>query len=185
MQNATLLVGTLAVACSLDHVRVATLDDAGSASSSSTGGELAGAGHSNRSASAGGNALASGGSPPQNGEDRFILISGGANGDVQISADAGAKSVVVCSCLGTQAEACGSDGVTYPAPCDDGGACLPPSIACFHACPCLDGETAGSETWFSLSPNCAPTVPCSEGLICLTLSSAPEGELSSCADAGN
>jgi hypothetical protein len=184
MRSATLLMGTLGVvACSLDHVRVAALDDAGSANMA---GAVASSGSSSLSPSAGAGALNSGGAPPQDGEDRFILISGGSTGDVHIDGDAGTTSEVVCSCLGSrQAQLCGSDGVTYPASCDDAGTCLLPAIACFHACPCLAGESANLSaiSWFP--QDCVSTAPCSDGLICMTFSDLMLDGRASCADAGN
>jgi len=176
MRNAALLLGSLIiVACSVDHLVVAALDQAGGAN---VGGSSASAGSSGLATSVAG-AVSSGGSQSragaaqggaaaQGGTDRIILSSGGTNVDVRIGGDAGATSELVCSCLGEQAELCGSDGVTYAAICEDGGACLAPTIACWHACPCLEGESAdaGVSSWFSA--DCADTAPCADGVICMT-----------------
>jgi hypothetical protein len=187
MRNARLLFGTLLgtlsiVACSLEHVRVAALDDAGHAN---PGGELASAGNSSlsASASAGGGTLNAGGAPPQGGDDWFILISGGSNVDLPIPSDASAPSEVVCACLGEGVRLCGSDGISYS--CDGGGACLLPAIACLHTCPCLDGESADGNAIAWFSRECAPSTPCQSGLICTMLSNTTPDGTTGCTDAGN
>jgi hypothetical protein len=177
MRNVTMLMGTFVItACSLDHIVVAALEQAGG---TNMGGQSGGAGSSGVSATAAGNetsggSLAQGGTAsqggpaPQGGTDRMLLGSGGSNVDVRIGADAGATSEIVCSCNGQQAQLCGSDGVTYAACEEDAGTCLLPPIACFHACPCLDEEPADAEviTWFW--QDCAPMAQCSNGFFCMT-----------------
>jgi hypothetical protein len=190
MRNAALLLGTLVtVACSVDHLVLASLDEA---VDPNVGGSSASAGMSGLSANAAGD-VNLGGSPlggsagldaaAQGGRDRMILASGGSNVDIRISGDAGATSELVCSCLGTQAQVCGSDGITYAA-CTGEGACIVPTIACWHACPCLAGESADMDmvSWFSM--DCAPAVACADGVICMTFSNVtPDQRI--CTPAGN
>ena len=184
MRNAISIFGALIVAaCSVDHIVVAALDDTGSAS---TGGMFDSAGSSGLSASAAGT-VTSGGSRSA-GPDRIILVSGGTTSDVRIDSDAGAADAstteVLCSCDGGQSSSCGSDGITYPTSCDDGGTCFPPSIACFHACPCLEAEPVGAQvtSWFSV--DCDPTKQCAGGFICLMFSGAKR-QSPNCAPASN
>ncbi|HKO52186.1 MAG TPA: hypothetical protein VJV79_30975, partial [Polyangiaceae bacterium] len=127
MRNTWRLIGALALAaCSVDPVVVAALDDAGGAN---TGGLSGGSGSSGSSESAAGNGT-SGGAYPQGG-DWFIILSGGTTTNVRTDADAGATTTVLCSCKEGQATLCGSDGITYTISCEDGGTCLPPSVACW------------------------------------------------------
>jgi len=183
MRNAILILGALVIsACSVDHLLVAALDDA---DGGSAGGMINHAGSSGESANAAGN-VASGGSR-SGGMDTIILISGGATSDLQIESDAGvdpnAATKVLCSCDGGQTSLCGTDGITYPTACEDGGTCFPPSVACLHACPCLAGESAsGVTSWFSV--DCDPTHQCAGGFICLMFRNA-SSEPSNCAPAGN
>jgi hypothetical protein len=191
MRNTALLLATLVtVACSVDHLVLAALDEAGGANA---GGSSAGAGSSGLSAGAAGNVSAGGsqtdsaaarGGSAQGGMDRIILGSAGGNVDIRIGGDAGATSQLVCSCLGTQAEVCGSDGVTYAAGCEDAGDCVLPTIACWHACPCLAGESAEPDTasWFSL--DCAATAPCADGVVCMTFSNVTP-DMHTCTTADN
>lgn len=182
MRNTSLLVGAFAVAaCSLEHVVVAALDDAGSAG---VAGMMARAGSSGLSASAAGSVSSGGGHLSTGGMDRIILSSGGTNVDVQIGTDAGTTTQVLCACENEQAQLCGIDGVTYPAPCDDGGPCLVPRIACWHACPCLAGEPSSPQVSSWISVDCVPTSPCTGDAICLTFSNVtPSAQ--SCPNAGD
>jgi hypothetical protein len=165
MRNTALLMVTLAAACSANHVLVAALDDTGGAHS---GGSIGSAGNSSLSAIGGSSPVSSGGShaAPDAG---IVLTSGGSNVDVRIGEDAGATSVVICACADGQAAFCGSDGMTYPNSCEDGGTCVPPMVACWHACPCLEGESASNETTFWFPEDCAPTTVCEREPTCLTI----------------
>ena len=182
MRNAALLIVILAVgACSLDHVVVAALDDAGS---TNPGAVLGLAGGSGLNASAAGSGT-SGGSPDQGGTDRFLIGLGGSSVNVQIGADtdAGVTSVLLCSCGAQPTGLCGSDGITYPPSCDDGGTCILPEIACFHACPCLAGESASAEVTSWFSPNCVLATQCAGDAFCLGFSNVTPNP-QNCADAG-
>jgi hypothetical protein len=166
MRNMALLIGMFSVACAVDHVVVATLDGSGGTNGTNDRGD---AGSSGSVPSAAGN-VSSGGSHSGGGTDRIILASGGTNVDVRIGEDAGAASYLMCSCLGErQAELCGSDGLTYPGSCDDGGTCLPPAIACFHACPCLEDESGAVKVTSWFPETCAATAGCSD-FTCLAFS---------------
>jgi hypothetical protein len=166
MPRAGAFFGMLFIAaCSVDHLVVAALDDAGPANE---GGAVGSAGTT--SGSTAGKATWVG-SPGQGGMDRIILIaSGGGNVDVRIGAGAsgGPPTAVLCACEDEQASLCGSDGLTYPTPCEDGGTCAPPSIACFHACPCLEGESASIEVTSWFPSDCDPATRCSGDVMCLT-----------------
>ena len=180
MRNIHLLLGTLAVtACSVDHVVVAALDDAGSADSGGTSGR---AGSSGLTTSAAGSVTA-GGAQSTGGTDRFLLSAGGSNVNVQIGTDAGTTQVL-CACQNEPAQLCGIDGVTYPTPCDDGGPCLVPMIACWHACPCVAGEPSTPPVSSWISVDCIPTSPCTGDAMCLTFSNVPPSA-QSCPNAGN
>ncbi|HEY3253268.1 MAG TPA: hypothetical protein VGJ91_04945, partial [Polyangiaceae bacterium] len=94
-------------------------------------------------------------------------------------------TVILCACQNEQAQLCGSDGVTYPTPCDsDAGPCLVPMIACWHACPCLDGESATPPVTSWISVDCVPTTPCTGDSICLSFSNVtPSAQ--NCPNTGN
>jgi hypothetical protein len=197
MRNVASLLGTLLlVACSLDHVVVAALDAAGAGN---VGGSSESAGGAGLSASAtdhdpsggarpsGGGAQggSAGGGIAQGGTDRIILGFGGSNVDVRIGGDAGSTSEIVCSCLGEQAQLCSSDGVTFAAGCEeDAGACLAPTISCWHACPCLEGESANTRvsSWFPA--DCAPTAQCADGPVCMTFTNVTH-DVHICTTTGN
>ncbi len=187
MRKVALLIGIHAlVACSVDHLVVAALDDAGSAGDA--GANAAGAGEDTAAApelagSAGLNENTSGaggfgGAPSarETGGAGVLLLTSGGDVGVFIGGDAGASSKFVCSCSSNQSELCGTDGVTYdgvnaPSSCEDGGVCAPPSIACWHACPCNPGESSDLDStmsWFSL--DCAGTAQCSGDFTCMAFS---------------
>ena len=170
MRNAALILGVVAVAaCSVDHVVVAALDPP-SAGRAAGGGS--GAAGSSVSAGTGGSVTAS--DAAGQGGRLDTANGGGAAGDPSqiLTGDAGASSRTFCACLSTESHVCGSDGITYPTPCEEGGLCWPPAIDCLHACPCLANEPDGGVTT-SLSPgDCVPMTPCSGDKICWILTNA-------------
>jgi len=184
MRNAALLIVILAVgACSLDHVVVAALDDqhaAGAAGAAGAVGAAGAAGAAGAIGAAGTGGVVTFGGSSGRGGDSVTIITGGT-GDIFLlgsAGEGGVTSQVRCSCKGQQAQVCGSDGLTYPDSCSDGAVCSPPVIACWHACPCLDGE-AGSmggmvgSVW--LPQSCVSTAQCADNRICLIFTDAPFG----------
>jgi len=187
MRNAAFLLGILVVtACSIDHITVAALDDAGTPSAGmadSLAGSAGSAGSAGTSGSAGnGGVFAAAGAEPEGEAGRVSIAAGGSTQDgvlLSQAGEGGTTSELRCSCLGQpKPQFCGSDGVTYPIECSDGGTCLPPSVDCWHACPCLAGDTgAGATTsWFSL--DCVPSTQCAEGVVCMTFTNvSPEARI--------
>lgn len=191
MQHTLCLIGLIAVtACSLEHVVIAELDEAVAGSSpmaeagrpTFTVGGAAGAAPS----AAFGGTVASGGSP-SSGDAGWVSISSGGVDNTVIGTftDGGGASEVRCSCLGGEQQACGTDGITYPTDCGDAGPCVPPAIACLHACPCFDTDAssggAPSLSWFSI--DCVSTARCSEGVICMSVTNAtPDNTQRTCAN---
>jgi len=179
------LVGFVTLtACSMDHVVVAALDVAGAggmttaSAGSSQGGSAGKAAAATSAGSAplagAGGVLTTEGVPQLGDAGRVLIASGGSLGTIIIG-DAGATSLTACSCLGRSTEFCGTDGVTYPTDCSDAGPCAPPAIACWHACPCLDGgvENTGGQAstqWFALG--CLSSAHCSDGMVCMTFDNA-------------
>jgi len=176
MRNIALSIGIIVTACSIDHLTVAALDDSNAAGTSASGSPAAAA----VSGSAGsGGVVTFAGSSSGGAAGSVLLVNGGAAGSHLIgdlAGEGGLASELRCSCLGQQRpQFCGSDGITYPIECSDGGTCLPPSVDCWHACPCLAGEAdAGTTTsWFSV--DCAPPAQCTEGIVCMSFSNlAPD-----------
>jgi len=185
MQKAMWLVGFVTLtACSMEHVVVAALDGAGAGgalatSAGSTPGGSGGSASAQTSArsptiAGGGGVVTTEDFPQVGGAGRVFIASGGGAGTIFIG-EAGGTSLIACSCLGRSSEFCGTDGVTYPTDCSDAGPCAPPAIACWHACPCLDGglENTGGQAatqWFAL--DCGSSARCSDGMVCMMFSSA-------------
>lgn len=176
MRNAALLVAVCALtACSLDHIVVAALDDvnAGGTAGADAGRSNPGGGGTAGAASpAGSGGAIAGGSQITGAAGRDFFGFGGVDGTTIIGstiAEAGGSSVVRCSCLSRQAQACGTDGITYPTDCDAGN-CSPPAIACLHACPCLDGSGGSADTTsFTWVPaECVSMARCTDGVVCMT-----------------
>jgi len=202
MRNAMLLMGMLAgAACSVDHVVVATLDKPSSVSSTEGGAADAGAGSGDRTHTGGVGSGATGGSAGSSGAsqitggvatsggsvsgtiDSFVTTSGGTAPVIRIGDLAGAgggASELVCSCLDDASFVCGTDGVSYTSCRGDG--CVVPTIACWHACPCLDGEPdpMAVTSWFAA--DCPSR--CSRGVICMTFTSDTSAVSTSCATPG-
>jgi len=89
-----------------------------------------------------------------------------------------------CSCLEEKTQFCGSDGVTYPIECDEGDVCLPPSVDCWHACPCLPGEQGtGMGVTSSFTADCMPPTPCAGDVVCMTFTNVSPGSLTGCGGA--
>lgn len=187
MRNLAMLIGVHALlACSVDHLVVARLDDAGSAGAPTAGAGEDSAGAPDLAGSAGSAGLnentsgasGSAGTPSTGaaGDAGVLITSFGGDVGVLIGGDAGASSQFICSCLSNQSELCGTDGVTYDgvnlqSSCEDGGACSPPSIACWHACPCNPGESSdlnSTTTWFT--PDCAGSAQCTGDFTCMAFS---------------
>jgi len=165
MRNSALLLGIIATACSIDHVVVAALDGA---AGNNLGGAPGGAGSANLSANAGGGVLNAGGTRSEV-NPGVMLTSGGGNVDMPIGGDAGTSNVTVCACVGDQAQLCGTDGVTYTRSCGDAGTCELPTVACWHACPCLEGESANTDMAIWFPQDCQPDARCSDGFTCVTV----------------
>lgn len=198
MRIAALIFGVFTVAaCSLDHVVVAALDAPSAGRSAGGGSGAAGAGSGAAggesgvagaiaNASGGGRATLSG-SAGQN--DTVDTTNGGAAaGDSsRNSADGGVlSSRVFCACLSHEGgQLCGTDGITYPTECEDGGACLPPAIDCFHACPCLDNEPDGGVTTSLFPQDCVPMTECSGDVVCWPLTEEAASQQPSCPPANN
>jgi len=188
MEKSALLLGLFAItACSLDHVVVAALDDAGAAGAfaDGAGGSMTNERQADPGAGAGGVA-ASGGSRALAGAGASSITLGGAVGSVLLEAGgaAGATTEIRCSCLGQQpAEVCGTDGLTYPTECSDAGPCFPPAIDCWHACPCLDAgsDGMGQATWFPL--DCVASAQCSDNVVCMKFSNVVSDGQTLCATA--
>lgn len=187
MLSARWLLGFVAVtACSVDHVVVAALDDAGGgAGMMNNAAGIGGGGAAPIAANGGSGALAAtGGGLLTGGEtDRILIASGGNAQSVligELGGDAGATSLKRCSCLGQTSQMCGTDGITYPNECGDAEPCVPPAIACWHACPCLDDgvEMTGPDaatTWYTV--DCIPTAGCSVGVVCMQFTNAELNDL--------
>jgi hypothetical protein len=184
MRTYAVLMGrTIAAACSVDHVTVAALDDA-------SGGEgwggvpaadptAGGAGFADPSAETGG--VAASGAWPSDGDAGSVSSTTG--GEPLSVAGAGAGiSFTRCSCLEEKTQFCGSDGVTYPIECAEGDVCLPPSVDCWHACPCLPGEQ-GTGVTSSCTVDCTPTTPCAGDVVCMTFTNVSPDSLTGCGGA--
>ncbi|HYP75035.1 MAG TPA: hypothetical protein VER12_03735 [Polyangiaceae bacterium] len=191
MQYSALLFGSLAlIGCSLDHVVLAELDQAGAAGAlagAATSSPIAVGGSANTSVSAGTGGLMMAAIQAAGEAGQLQFASGGAvqNGAARSSAgEAGAFSELRCSCLGgQQGQLCGSDGITYPAECSDAGPCIPPAVACWHACPCLatDAEGVGTTTWFP--PDCVAATECRDGVVCMMFTDISPDSPSACSTA--
>jgi len=142
----------------------------------SSGGTSGSAGSFGGSPSAGG--VASTGGSGSGTIDTFITSGGGSSPVIRIGDLGGAggdTSVLLCSCFDRASFVCGTDGFTYRGCSGEG--CTVPTIACWHACPCLDGEPDPSAmtTWFPLE--CSNR--CGTGVICMTFTDAvPDGSTS-------
>jgi len=178
MRNVAILVGIHALAgCSLEHIVVAALDESGGGGAAAEAGttNAARAGAASLFASAGAGGLgAAGGALPEGDAGRVSITSGGVVDNTVIGTliAAGGDAQMHCSCLGHQAQVCGTDGLTYPRDCGDAGTCAPPEIACLNACPCLDGglDNGGSSDFFWFPKDCVPMAQCSEGVVCMGFS---------------
>ena len=183
MRYSAWLIGTMIfTACSIDHVTVATLDDeaAGAPASDAT---TASAGLAATGLSAGAGGVASSGAvQPEGAAGRVLLDNGGSAGSIFLlgsAGDSGVSSVTRCSCLGEKPQFCGSDGLTYPMDCGDGGTCLPPSVECWHSCPCLVGEADAGVT-SSFSADCAPPAQCNGDVVCMTFTNVSPNAQTTC-----
>jgi hypothetical protein len=184
MRNYAVLIGiTIVVACSVDHVTVAALDDAsagegwGGASAADptrNGPGFAGAETGGGAASAGRSSDGGAGS-----------VSIGTGGDpLSAAGESGGISFTRCSCLQEKTRICGSDGVTYPSQCDEGDVCLPPSVDCWHACPCLPGEQGtGTGVTSSFTADCLPPTPCAGDVVCMTFTNVSPDSVTGCGGA--
>jgi len=162
------------MACSTEHAVVATLDSAGEGGAHAEAGDAAGG-----SADPGG----TGGTLPLSGDAGASGASGasGANGASGASGDAaagaraseagasgaGAISAQFCACSDQSQSFCGSDGQTHTTLCL--GPCPTISVSCFHDCPCVPQDTISIVFWFPES--CMPETICSNGYVCLPISS--------------
>lgn len=187
MRNVALMLGALsAAACSVDHLVVAALD--APSAGRSAGGEsgAAGAGANANANTNGGSLATSGGSAGQGGNVDTTDGAGAAgDGSQALAGDGGASSRKFCACLSNEASFCGSDGITYPTTCEDGGPCFPPAIDCWHACPCLDNEPQGGVTTSIFPSDCAPVTPCSGDKVCWMLTDEAAAQQPSCPPSGN
>ena len=190
MRNTALSLGIMIVtACTVDHITVAALDEMSAAGAAASGAPAGGAGSAGASGNAGsGGAVPSAGAQPEGDAGRGLLTSGGSAGSDllrNLAGEGGVTSELRCSCLGQQQpQFCGSDGITYPIECSDGGTCLPPSIDCWHACPCLPSDQdAGTVSWFSV--DCVPMTQCTEGVVCMMFSNVSPDTQSTCTTTSN
>ena len=183
MRNGAQILGVVLVAaCSVDHVVVAALD--APSAGRSAGGE-SGAAITSVNAGAGGSLTFS--DAAGRGGSVAMVSSGGRAGDPSqtLVGDAGTSSRRFCACLSNDSRVCGSDGITYPTPCEEGGVCFPPAIECWHACPCLQNEPDGGVTTTLYPSDCAPTTQCSGDVTCWFLTDAAADQQPPCTPAGN
>ncbi|HEY0469956.1 MAG TPA: hypothetical protein VGC79_37475, partial [Polyangiaceae bacterium] len=158
----------------------------GAPAGSASAGGTASAGASGSAGSGG--VVTSAGAPSEGDAGRVLIATGGANGsDIlrNLAGEGGVTSELRCSCLGhASPQFCGSDGITYPIECSDGGTCLPPSVDCWHACPCLAGDDAtGTTPWFSV--DCLPTTQCTDGVVCMTFTNVSRDTQTICTSTPN
>jgi len=165
-----LALGVVTIACSTDVLVVATLDGAGGTStggdagtSAKGGGEAdAGASFTETSAGTAGSSGASdsGGSSGAGG----TASEGGAGSGAILH---GTTTTNICACRSDPTFVCGADGVTYDPTCSDG--CSQVTIACFHACPCDNGESGAPNAEESgwMDADCFDVRQCATGFLCI------------------